>query len=96
MCIDLLASQRTSEGCGVRLPRLWLRNTFGHLQWDLSFNVWEIQIKSFVKIGRESGSRSRQGSGQPSILAFPHNDWGFVTAFFQKEEKWENSGFFVK
>ena len=49
-----------------------------------------------IKIGREPGSCSHQGSGQPSILAFPRNGWGFVTTFFQKEQKWENNGFFVK
>ena len=67
--------------------------------WDITLNsfglVWEIW-KSFIKIDQESGSRSRQGSGQPSILAFPRNGRGFVTTFFQKEEKWENNGFFVK
>ena len=69
--------------------------------WDIRLNIVlglfeKFKIKSFIKIGREPGSRSRQGSGQPSILAFPRNGWGFVTTFFQKEGKWEYNGFFVK
>ena len=51
------------------------------------FNINFIHVHVFLK---------EFYKGQPSILAFPRNGWGFVATFFPKEEKWENIGFFVK